>query len=154
MKERESGIAVFAAIIMMALIGLCILVSCNTKKTVTETLYVHDTVFSHSTDTIRNERVIHHTDTLKIENEKIITLIQKEEGRIDTLRIDTYRDTYQFSMVSDSVASLRTAIDSLYRAYNRELNKETVKKKSPPWKWIAICLGAFAVCILVLKSRD
>lgn len=137
-RDDKDSPVIGAAIILMALLSLCILMSCSTKKTITETVYVHDTIYHHSTDTVVSERVVHHNDTVRVSEEKVITLIQREEGRVDTVRIDTARDTYKSSELTDELKQLHNAVDSLSKAVSKEHVKEVLIYKKPLWKTVII----------------
>lgn len=152
-RRQSTGMALLMALALMLVLTV-MLCSCATKKTVTETVYVHDTLRTHTTDTVKSERVVHTTDTLKIETQKVVTLIEREPGRIDTLRIDNSSDVYRSTAVVDSTARLRVAVDSLLKALDRQHDKTTVKKTSPPWKFIAVCLGLLIASIVVLSINN
>lgn len=122
----RDGIAVIAAIIIMALMGLTLLVSCKTKEIVrVENITVHDTVRVHKTDTVRDLRVVTLRDTTSRETEKIITL--RESG--DTLRIIQNNTIVRYVYRSDSTDRYRHVIDSLRSVIRQGASKEIVKEK-------------------------
>ena len=122
----RDGIAVIAAIIIMALMGLTLLVSCKTKEIVrVENIIVHDTVRVHKTDTVRDLRVVTLRDTTSRETERIVTL--KEGG--DTLRIVTNNTVLRYIYRSDSTDRYRHVIDSLRSVIRENASKEIVKEK-------------------------
>lgn len=159
--RKETGMAFLAAFGMAVLLVL-MTCSCATKKKVTETKvvteYVHDTVYSHSTDTVVNERIVHHTDTFTNTKREVITLIQREPGRVDTLMIERDNDSYHSAAVIDSTRFLRIAVDSLLKVLDRQHNenhdKETVRKQTHPWKWLIVGAVLFLTCLLILRSRS
>ena len=55
-RRQESGMAIItvAVLITIILLSLC---SCSTKQHVVETVYVHDTVTVHKSDTVKIVRV-------------------------------------------------------------------------------------------------
>jgi len=125
-ERRSDGIAVIAAIIIMALMGLTLLVSCKTKEIVrVENITVHDTVRVHKTDTVRDLRVVTLRDTTSRETERIVTL--KEGG--DTLRIVTNNTVLRYIYRSDSTDRYRHVIDSLRSVIRQNASKEIVKEK-------------------------
>lgn len=163
MNRKEDGIAVIAAVLLMAMLGVFLLASCTTTKKavekVVETEYVHDTVYSHSTDTVYKERIVHQKDTVRESVEKLVTLVEKEPGRVDTVRIETLRDTYHGSALTDTTKQLINAVESLIKVLDRQKDtssdKEVVKQAVTfPWKWLCIGLLCFIACLIVLTSKS
>ena len=87
-KKKETGMAVIATVIMLIIIAVGMLCSCTTKEIVTkETVTVHDTLWSHSTDTVRDVKVYTIHDTLRYAETHTITL--NNQG-------DTIREIHHF----------------------------------------------------------
>lgn len=158
--RKETGMAVLAAILIMAVLGLMMLSSCTTKeKTVTEYVAVHDTIHSHHTDTLREVSFQVRVDTVRQRETHTITL--NNVG--DTIReIHHFHDSEKVIVV-DSTQRYEARMDSLEKALEREKSKEVTKQKVPLSaiaKWLVIsalvfgilraCLGIF---IVVLRSK-
>lgn len=127
MEERRmrDGIAVIAAIIIMALMGLTLLVSCTTKEIVTkETSYVHDTVDVYRADTLWEYKFINQRDTVK--QESVHTVVLNDRG--DTIKeIHHYHDTEKIIIV-DSTYKYKAERDSLRKALDQAHEREKTKK--------------------------
>lgn len=143
--KKETGIAVLAAILIMAMLGLLILTSCVTKeKTVTEYVAVHDTIHSHHTDTLREVSYKVRVDTVWQHETHTITL----NNAGDTIKeIHHYHDIEKVIVV-DSTNRYIARIDSLQKALVSEKEKHITKKKTKIkwWEW-AIFFG-FVVILL------
>lgn len=122
----RDGIAVIAAIIIMALMGLTLLVSCTTKEIVTkETSYVHDTVEVHRADTLWEYKFIKQCDTVK--HESVHTVVLNERG--DTIReIHNHYNTEKIIIV-DSTYKYKAERDSLRNALDQAHEREKTKEK-------------------------
>lgn len=151
--KRETKMLIIAEAMLLALLALMIMSSCATKKKVTENTIVHDTLIVQHTDTIVNERVIRHTDTLKLVTERVITLKDEGEGRVDTIRIVENNDHYRYIYVGDSTRNLRSVTDSIIKILDSRHNKATTKTSAYPWKWLIVGLLLLAACIIVLHDR-
>lgn len=143
--RKETGMAVLAAILIMAVLGLMMLSSCTTKeKTVTEYVAVHDTIHSHHTDTLREVSYKVRVDTVWQHETHTITL--NNVG--DTIKeIHHYHDIEKVIVV-DSTNKYIAKIDSLQKALVSEKEKHITKKKTKIkwWEW-AIFFG-FVVILL------
>ena len=159
-------------IAFVAVIVISLLFGCKTKKvTITETVYVHDTVTSHKTDTLIDIRV--KTDSvveykfLTLHDTTIIergsTVVLKENG--DTVRQSEWEKIWQKiqemeslqhnEIHTDSTSFYKTQNDSLRKALDIEKAKEkiVVKKYPIPW-WLMGVFVAFmaGLCFWVLKK--
>lgn len=155
-KEENKAIAIAIGIIV-TLIVLGILTSCGTKKKViTETLYVHDTIIDARRDTIKVEKWNYKHDTVKVESERIVTLMQSDKALpAETVRVVINQRYFEKEIVRDSSASLVSRIDSILRAMDRQHEKEKLTvKKEPPWQLMIFVAAIFAVCVLILRSRQ
>ncbi len=151
--KKETGMAVLAAILIMAVLGLLILTSCVTKeKTVTEYVAVHDTIHSHHTDTLREVSYKVRVDTVWQHETHTITL--NNVG--DTIKeIHHYHDIEKVIVV-DSTNKYIARIDSLQKALEREKSKEVTKQNVPLSaiaKWLVISALVFGIFIVVLRSK-
>ena len=147
MTNKENKITLTAMLILMALIALCILSSCKTKKVVTETLFVHDTLIVSHTDTLIKEKWNTRHDTLQLLTEKIITIKDN-----DTVKVVVNNDRYKYVYVGDSTLTTKSVVDSLIKVLDQNHNKETkVTKKRPPWDILIFAVAMLAACIIVLR---
>ena len=151
-----------AAVVWIAVMVLVALCSCTTKKTVTETVYIHDTVhvshsdtvrlITHSTDTVHDYKFIHLHDTIFHESKQVIVL--NEQG--DTIRQKEWDSLFQkyserLAALSEhshaeSDSTLRHENDSLRHALSQSHEKTTVKTKPP------IDLGDYAIFLLIVSA--
>ena len=121
----RNGIAVIAAIVIMALMGLT-LVSCTTKEIVTkETSFVHDTVEVHRADTLWEYKFITQKDTVR--QESVHTVVLNERG--DTIReIHNHYYTGK-TIIVDSTYKYESERDSLRKALDQAHEREKTKEK-------------------------
>ena len=151
--RKETGMAVLAAILIMAVLGLMMLSSCTTKeRVVTEYVAVHDTIHFHHTDTLREVTYKVRVDTVRQHETHTITL--NNVG--DTIKeIHHYHDIEKVIVV-DSTNKYIARIDSLQKALERQKIKEVTKQKVPLSaiaKWLVISALVFGIFIVVLKSK-
>ena len=136
---------------------MCLLLcSCTGKKTITETVYVHDTLHTYHTDTVSVERWNWRHDTLRIETEKVVTLLQPDKSLpAETIRVETNNWHYQHEVVKDSASKVVARVDSILRALDKQREKTTIKTKPPiaMWEYGLFLLIVGGACVLVLKSR-
>jgi hypothetical protein len=147
-KQQENGMAIITAAVIIALLFLS---SCATKKTVTEYITIHDTLTTYRTDTIRDVKYLHHTDT--VTNREVHTYTINDVG--DTVKeIHHYHDTEKVIIV-DSTDRYRAVVDSLQRIVDAKAEKTTVKVRQtvPWWEKGTFLAIVFFVCIAILKSR-
>ena len=159
MTEREENRILAVAIgVLVTLIVLCCLCSCGTRKTVTETLYVHDTLRIAQSDTIIAERWNYKRDTVRVESERIVTLLQGDKTQPpETIRIVTNNNHFERVETSDSTVRLASRIDSLLRMMDRDHEREkTVTKTSPVidlWQYAVFLSLIFLPLYFVVKSK-
>lgn len=156
MTEREENRIMAVAIgVLVTLIVLCCLCSCGAKKVTTETLYVHDTLRIAHTDTFMVERWNYKRDTVRVESERIVTLLQSDKTQPpETIRIVTNNNQYERVETSDSTVRLASRIDSLLRMMDRDHDREkAVTKTQPPWKWICVAVLCLMAIVVVLRSK-
>lgn len=149
MDERKlyNGMTVIALMVLFALIGLSLLASCTTKEIVTkETITVHDTLWSHSTDTIMDVKVYTIHDTLRYAETHTITL--NNVG-------DTIKEIHHFHekenvIVVDSTNRYKAVVDSLKAVLREKSNAKTEIKSVKKWRiysLIAIVCVAFGIAV-------
>lgn len=147
-KQQENGMAIITAAVIIVLLFFS---SCANKKTVTEYITIHDTLTTFRTDTIRDVKYLHHTDT--VTNREVHTYTINDVG--DTVKeIHHYHDTEKVIIV-DSTDRYRAKVDSLQRIVDASHEKTTVKVKQniPFWEKGLFLAIVFFVCIAVLKSK-
>ena len=156
-KKRENGMLMLAAMMWVAAALLAVVCcSCSGRKSVTETVYVHDTLHISHSDTVTLERWNYRHDTLRIESERIVTLLQPDKSLpAETIRVETNNWHYQHEVVKDSASKVVARVDSILRALDRQREKQTVKTKPPiaMWEYVVVVAIILAACIAVLKSR-
>ena len=124
---------------------LSLLASCRTIHD-TERVYTHDTLYVNHSDTVREVKVTHHTDTVKQIEKHTYTI--NNVG--DTIReVHHYHDTER-TIVVDSTDRYKAKNDSLQRLLDKEREKEKVTVKKAPWR-LRLALYA-ALCALALLS--
>lgn len=143
---------IIAEVLLFLAMLAFILCACAGKKKVTETLVEHDTLVIVRTDTVINERVVRHVDTLRLESEKVITL-KENDGRVDTVRIVVNNEHYKYIYVSDSTKAYKNAVDSVLKSLDKQHNKEVVKRTSYPLKWLIVGCVLFLLCLWILRQN-
>ena len=145
--RRSNGIAVIAAIIIMALMGLTLLVSCTTKEIVTkETSWVHDTVEVHRADTLWEYKFITQRDTVR--QESVHTVVLNDRG--DTIReIHHYHDTEKIVIV-DSTYKYKAERDSLRKALETKEKENRKERKMLSWWDVFECMAKVVLFALAL----
>lgn len=142
----RDGIAVIAAILIMALMGLTLLVSCTTKEIVTkETSYVHDTVEVYRADTLWEYKFITQKDTVK--QESVHTVVLNERG--DTIK-DIHNHYYtEKIIIVDSTYKYESERDSLRNALDQahEREKNTKEKRGRTWTDTIAAIVVLLACV-------
>lgn len=149
--RQETGMALIAATTMIILIIILALCSCSTTKHVVEQITVHDTVYSHHTDTVKDVKVLHLTDTVKLQ--EVHTYTVNAAG--DTVRENHHLIEHNKIMIIDSTFRYQSERDSLRQALHeaQSNNKVIVKEKEvmPRWGWIIV--GCSLIPIILFISR-
>ena len=177
MKTRTLVI-IISALLIYLLVGA--LTSCKTK-TVTEYVAVHDTLRTHSVDTVTKTATIFRasrdsTDRYQFRDrtEKVLktrdrTVTLNERG--DTTRVDTRTATLHFLHESDStgvykervdsltllVDTYKSRCDSLQSVIDRQHEKETVIKKKSILKPVlvtAFLALMMALCFIIYRKKS
>ena len=107
---------------------LSLLASCRTVHEV-EHVYTHDTLYVHHSDTVREVKVTHQTDT--------VNQIEKHTYTINNVG-DTIKEIHHYhnserTIVVDSTERYEAKVDSLEKALAIEKSKEKVIEKRPPF---------------------
>ena len=125
---------------------LLTLAGCRTTKTTTE-VYLHDTLRVHTSDTIYQRIVAHHTDTVR--DKEVTRIVLRDSG--DTIKV--YNDHYIYRYVgrNDSTDIYKTRIDSLLKVLDQRQNEKKVIKQGPPLyeKLVFVAIIAMVVFIVV-----
>ena len=127
-EKRMTGMAWLLAlwlILAMIFLAMC---SCGSKKVITETIYEHDTVTVHKSDTVKE--VVYKSRVDTVTNTEVHTYTLNNVG--DTVKeIHHYHNT-QKVIVVDSTYRYRAERDSLQKALVAEKSKnEKVVKQRP-----------------------
>ena len=136
-RRQESGMAIItvAVLITIILLSLC---SCSTTKHVVEQITVHDTVFSHHTDTVKDMKVLHLTDTVKLQ--EVHTYTVNAAG--DTVRENHHLIEHNKMVIIDSTFRYQSERDSLRKALREaQINEKYIireKKIMAWWGWIIV----------------
>jgi hypothetical protein len=101
------------------------------------------------------ERWNYKHDTIKVESECIVTLLQSDKTLpAETIRVENNHRYFEKEIVRDSSASFISKIDSILRAMDRQHEKEkVVTKKEPPWNVLIFLAAMLVACVIVLKDR-
>ena len=167
-KKQETGMALAVIIVILSLLFLC---SCSTKKSVTEYIYVHDTLtVSHSDtvweirvqkDTVVDWKIVATHDTIHHEKEKVIvlneqgdTISQREWDRL-WQKIHELEQSQHNESHNDSSAYYKAENDSLRKVIDSQRDKTTVKVlEKTSWKEkITFLLLMVALAIWLWKSK-
>lgn len=156
-KKRENGMLLLAILMWAVFTVLAVICcSCSGRKVVTETVSIHDTLRIAHSDTITVERFNWRHDTIRIESERVVTLLQPDKSLpAETIRVETNNWHYQHEVTKDSASKVVARVDSILRALDRQREKTTVKAKPPiaMWEYGLFLLIVGGACVLVLKSR-
>lgn len=154
MEGRENRIVWVFFVVFLAIIVVFLLWGCKTQKVVeTVVEHVHDTVQVHKSDTVREVRVTHHTDTVK----QIETHTYTLNNVGDTVKeIHHYHDLWH-TLVVDSTNRYEARMDSLERALEveKDKNKVVVKTKKVVrwWEYVVLLIIVGATIFFVLKRN-
>lgn len=149
--RQETGMALIAATTMIILIIILALCSCSTTKNVVEQITVHDTVFSHHTDTVKDVKVLHLTDTVKLQ--EVHTYTVNAAG--DTVRENHCLIEHNKMVIIDSTFRYQSERDSLRQALYEAQNKDKVivkeKKVMAWWGWIIVGCSLIPIIIFFVN---
>lgn len=150
-RKQEKGIFFIAIMmwlaVMVAVFALC---GCTTKKVVTEYVSVHDTIHSWHTDTVSVERWSYKHDTIKVEHEKIITLLQQDKTLpAETIRIESNHHHWEREVIRDSSSTFVAKVDSILKALDKSHQKEVVKVRMPIKQYLFFLLAVAGLIVLL-----
>ena len=159
-EERETGIGCMTALVLGIVIAVLALCSCGSRKTITEYVAVHDTLIVNHTDTISVERLSWRHDTIRVETERVVTLLQPSDKSLpaDTIRVETNNWHWQKEVMRDSTSKVVAKVDSILRSLDVRHDKEKVKTKIPiEYIGYAAFLGvcaALCIWLLITMKKD
>ena len=153
-EERETGMGCMTLMMLAIVIALLAMCSCSGRKVITETIVTRDTIHITHSDTVSIDRWLTHHDTLRIETERVVTLVKDTVGRVDTVKVES--STYHWQHIADSNTETRfvSKVDSILRAMDARHDKQTVKTKIPTVYWLyAVFLLLCGIgCVWMLTS--
>lgn len=154
-RDREMGMAVMAAMVLWVVIALLAMCSCSGRKVITETIVTRDTIHITHSDTVSIDRWLTHHDTLRIETERVVTLVKDTVGRIDTVRVESNTFHWQHIADEEGESKLMVKVDSVLKVLDKQHNRETVKEKArmPWWGWLTIGGSLALGSVGILASR-
>lgn len=150
-EKREGEMLMMAALVWAAFVLFSVLCcSCSSKKVLTETLYVHDTVYTSHADTVREVRIetktvtdtmlIHVKDTIIHEHGQVIVLNENgdtiKQREWDNLmeKMHELINAHHNETSSEIDSTLIHENDSLRHALKEEREKQKVVIKENPLK--------------------
>lgn len=148
-EKRMSGMAWLMALwIILVMIAMC-LFSCSTKKVITETIYEHDTITVHHSDTVKE--VVYKAKTDTVVEKEVHTYTLNNVG--DTINeIHHYHNTEKVIIV-DSTDRYKSVVDSLQRIIDKQHEKqEKVTKTKRPWTDYLIVAAVLAFALFLIKK--
>ena len=127
-----------------------LLTACVTRKTVTEQVFIHDTIQTFHADTILMATHNARTDTVGEKVVQVITLRQ-DSTHTDTVRVETIRERWHTVFVTDTTSIFQHLNDSLRSTENHQTVKtEKTVRKNTTTKWLRLAF-LLAVVIVVMK---
>lgn len=138
-------------VVSALLFSLVCCVGCSTRKDITQTMVVHDTLTILRSDTVRVVKTVMVRDTTRHEVERIITL--KASG--DTLRMVTTNNIIRYIGRSDSTDSYQAVADSLQRKVHADKDRKTVRaRRMTDWRgYLFVAVLSFVVAVLFLLRK-
>lgn len=153
------GYAWITAAVLLAIIILSALCGCGAKKVVSEQIYVHDTLVVTHTDTLSIERWSWRHDTIRVESEKVVTLLQPQDKTLprETIRVETNNWHFEREVVKDSASKVVARLDSVLKVLDQRHDKKEVKKANHyGWQGFIIFLvavtGCCIYCLMTIKK--
>ena len=153
------GYAWITAVVLLAIIIISALCGCAGKRKVTEQIYVHDTLIVTHTDTLSVERWNYRHDTIRVESERIVTLLQPQDKTLprETIRVESNNWHWQREVVRDSSSKVVVRVDSILKVLDEMRNKKDIKKVSHyNWMGFALFLAIVFFCCIygIAKKRS
>ena len=148
-SKRETGMAWLAATMLIIACILMAMCSCSTKKVITETIWEHDTVTVHHSDTIKE--VVYKSKVDTVTNTEVHTYTLNNVG--DTVREIHHYHNKEKVIVVDSTDRYKSIVDSLQAIVNKQHEKhEKVTKTKRPWTDYIIVAAVLAFALFLIKK--
>lgn len=148
-EKRMTGMAWLAAlwlVLAMIFLAMC---SCTTKKFITETIYEHDTVTVHKSDTVKE--VVYKSKVDTVTNTEVHTYTLNNVG--DTVKEIHHYHNSEKVIVVDSTNRYKSIVDSLQAIINHQHDKqEKVTKTKRPWTDYIIVAAVLAFALFLIKK--
>lgn len=148
-EKRMTGMAWLAAlwlVLAMIFLAMC---SCTTKKFITETIYEHDTVTVHKSDTVKE--VVYKSRVDTVTNTEVHTYTLNNVG--DTVKEIHHYHNKEKVIVVDSTDRYKSIVDSLQAIVNKQHEKqEKVTKTKRPWTDYLIVAAVLAFALFLIKK--
>lgn len=146
-EKRMTGMAwllAFWLILAMIFLAMC---SCSTEKVITETIYEHDTIMVHHSDTVKE--VVYKSKVDTVTNTEVHTYTLNNVG--DTIKEIHHYHNFEKVIVVDSTDRYKSIVDSLQAIINKQHNKQVIKTKRP-WKDYVIVIAILAFALFLVKK--
>lgn len=148
-EKRMTGMAWLAAlwlVLVMIFLAMC---SCTTKKVITETIYEHDTVTVHQSDTVKE--VVYKSKVDTVTNTEVHTYTLNNVG--DTVKEIHHYHNKETVIVVDSTDRYKSIVDSLQAIVNKQHDKqEKVTKTKRPWTDYIIVAAVLALAWFLIRK--
>lgn len=137
-EERETGMGCMTLMVLAIVIALLAMCSCGSRKTITEYVAVHDTLIATHSDTVAVDKWHVRHDTLRIETERVVTLLQPSDKSLpaETVRVESNNYHWQHTADLNTETRFVSKVDSILRALDSRHDKQTVKTKIPTVYWL------------------
>lgn len=139
--------------LLLAVVFL-MLCGCTAKKVVTEREVIHDTLIVSKTDTVRVNVLNLRHDTVRVESERVVTLLQPSDKSLpaETIRIESNNWRFEREIVKDSASKVVARVDSILKALDKQ--KQQSQKNTQPMSWkgffvFLIVIGGLCIWVLV-----
>lgn len=148
-EKRMTGMAWLAAlwlVLAMIFLAMC---SCTTKEFITETIYEHDTVTVHKSDTVKE--VVYKSRVDTVTNTEVHTYTLNNVG--DTVKEIHHYHNKEKVIVVDSTDRYKSIVDSLQAIVNKQHEKqEKVTKTKRPWTDYLIVAAALVFAWFLIRK--
>lgn len=139
--------------LLLAVVFL-MLCGCTAKKVVMEREVIHDTLIVSKTDTVRVNVLNLRHDTVRVESERVVTLLQPSDKSLpaETIRIESNNWRFEREIVKDSASKVVARVDSILKALDKQ--KQQSQKNTQPMSWkgffvFLIVIGGLCIWVLV-----
>lgn len=148
-SKRETGMAWLAATMLIIACILMAMCSCGSKKVITETIWEHDTVTVHHSDTIKE--VVYKSKVDTVTNTEVHTYTLNNVG--DTVKEIHHYHNKEKVIVVDSTDRYKSIVDSLQAIINKQHEKqEKVTKTKRPWTDYVIVAAVLVFALILIRK--